>query len=88
MANLFIGIVKEKLTGATVHEHFSTNSDNTFYVEIWGEDPHKPLILGEFRKWHHLENLIKKEHPNLECISYNAGMISAEWLMNTLKYNI
>ena len=34
MANLFIGIVKEKLTGATVHEHFSTNSDNIFYVEI------------------------------------------------------
>ena len=84
MANLFIGIVKEKSTGATVHEHFSQYSDDTFHVEIWGEDSNKPLILGEFRKWHHLENLIEKEHPNLECISYNADTINAEF-MNVLK---
>ena len=85
MAKLFIGIVKEKTTGVIVHEHFSENSDDTFHVDIWGEDPHKPLINGEFRKWHHLENLIKNEHPNLKCISYNAGEVDAEWLMNVLK---
>ena len=34
MANLFIGIVKEKSTGAIVHEHFSENSDDNFYVEF------------------------------------------------------
>ena len=85
MANLFIGIVKEKSTGETVHEHFSQYSDDNFYVEIWGEDSNKPLIRGEFRKWHHLVNLIEKEHPNLECVSYNAGTINAEWLMNVLK---
>lgn len=85
MANLFIGIVKEKSTGLTVHEHITENSDDTFHVEIWGEDPNKPLILGEFRKWYHLKNLIEKEHPNLECIGYDAGKIDAEWLMNVLK---
>jgi len=84
MANLFIGIVKEKSTGAIVHEHFSQDSDDIFYVEIWGEDSNKPLIRGNFWKWHHLVNLIEKEHPNLECVSYN-DTVSAEWLMNVLK---
>jgi short-subunit dehydrogenase involved in D-alanine esterification of teichoic acids len=31
-----------------------------------------------------LVNLIEKEHPNLECVSYN-NTVSAEWLMNVLK---
>jgi hypothetical protein len=60
MANLFIGIVKEKSTGAIVHEHFSQYSDDNFYVEIWGEDSNKPLIHGEFIKWYNQNIKLKK----------------------------
>ena len=83
MANLSIGIVKDKTTGQVVHEHFTENADDTFHVDIWNED--EAVIVGEFRKFYHLEKLVKEEYPNLETIRHDAGDVSAEWLMNVLK---
>lgn len=84
MANLFIGLIKDKLTDEIVHSHFAQYADDTFYVEIYDEEGDS-IIVGEFRKFHHLEKVVEEAHPNLECISYNAGNVDAEWLINVLK---
>ncbi len=82
MTNIFIGIVKEKSTGQVVHEHISDYSDSSFCVEIW--DDEKVIILGEFRKWHHLTDLIKDKHPELESYCYSSK-VDADWLMKTIE---
>lgn len=84
MGNIFIGIVREKSTGEVVHEHISDYSDSTFSVEIWNDE--MCVIGGEFRKWHHLGQLIKDEHPELECECYSYE-VDAEWLMKMLLKN-
>jgi hypothetical protein len=66
---IFFGSVVNKNTGLYEHSHVSMSPDDNFYVEIWGNSE-KPIILGEFRKWHHLEKEIAKNHnENLICVS-------------------
>lgn len=82
MANIFIGIVKDKATGQVVHEHIAEHADDTFHVDIW--DDIGPVIVGEYRKFHHLEKEVKENHPHLETIRYETS-VDAEWLINVLK---
>jgi hypothetical protein len=58
---IFFGSVVNKNTGLFEHSHVSMSPDDIFYVEIWGNSE-KPIILGEFRKWHHLVEEIKTNY--------------------------
>jgi hypothetical protein len=82
MAQLFIGII-EDTKGNVLHEHFAENADDTCHIDVWDEE--KPIIQGEFRKWHHVEKLIKEEHPTLRTIRYEAGDVPAKWLIGVLS---
>lgn len=62
---IFLGILKKK-NGEILHSHISESPDDSFYVEIWSDkgtqDP--PMIIGSFRKWHHIIEVIEKNFPN------------------------
>ena len=73
---IFLGLIidtSHEGQGNVVHSHMAMHPEDCFHVDIWTNHPDNPsegipLIQGEFRKWGHLKELIRKEHPHLMVI--------------------
>ncbi|MDA3780338.1 MAG: hypothetical protein PF487_09015 [Bacteroidales bacterium] len=82
MANLFLGIIKDKETDTVIWDHISQYSDDTLHVDGFSGE-FSPLN-GEYRKGNHLKSEVEEKYPSLEFISMDLGDVDVEDLMNNL----
>jgi len=81
--NIFLGIIVNGENGEIVHSHVAESPDETFNVEIYDNND-KLMFIGEFRKWHHLEDAIKRKDLDLYPISVFKSIKATE-LMRLLN---
>lgn len=65
---IFLGIIINGENGEIVHSHIAESPDETFNVEIHNNNG-ELILIGEFRKWYHLEDAIKRKGLDLYPIS-------------------